>query len=287
MKRESNPLVSIITPSLNQGRFVERTILSVLNQTYKNVEYIFMDGGSTDNTIEIISSYARDARIKWFSRCDEGQYDAVNKGFMMAQGDILGWINADDLYTETAIEKIVKVFTENVDVEIVYGKFYHIDEANTFLRQMPARPYSLKWLRRFCFINPSVTFLRTTVVQHEGFLIDNSIPTYGDWDWLLRLAEAHKRFYFLPQFLGHFRMHQNSRIMRMKRKEVYNERIMISQRHNIPLHYINVWADFLMPWVQRIEYCLYLIKEKNWRLILERIYSVSQRFYQNLLRRIM
>jgi len=286
MRRESNPLVSIITPSLNQGRFVEQTILSVLNQTYKTVEYIIMDGGSTDNTIEIISSYAQDKRIKWFSNCDEGQYDAVNKGFMMAQGDILGWINADDLYTESTIEKIVKVFVENDNVEIVYGRFYHIDEANTFLRQMPARPYSLKWLRRFCFINPSVTFLRKTVIQHDGFLIDNSIPAYGDWDWFLRLAEAGKTFYFLPEFLGHFRMHPDSKIARMNKTEVHQERLMISRRHNIALNYINVWADLLMPWFQRIEYCSYLVKEKNWRLILKRMYSVYHWYYKDLLKKI-
>ncbi len=284
MKQGSDPLVSIITPSLNQGRFIEQTILSVLNQTYNNIEYIILDGGSTDNTIDIISSYARDARIKWFSEKDKGQYDAVNKGFMMAQGDIVGWINADDLYAESTIANIVKLFTEKDDVDIIYGKFYHIDENDTFLRQMPARPYSFKWLRRFCFINPSVTFFRATVVQREGLLIDNSISTYGDWDWFLRLAEAGKRFYFLPQFLGYFRMHQDSRIVRMKRVELSKERTMISERHNIPLRYMNVWADTLMPWFQRIEYCSYLIKQQNWYSILERMYSISRRFFKNSLK---
>ncbi len=284
MKRENNTLVSIITPSLNQGRFIEETILSVINQTYKNIEYIILDGGSTDNTIDVISSYARDARIKWFSQKDEGQYDAVNKGFMMAQGDIVGWINADDFYADSTIDKIVKLFAEKDDTDVIYGKFYHIDENGNFLRQMPARPYSFKWLRRFCFINPSVTFLRAAVVQREGLLIDNSIPTYGDWDWFLRLAEAGKRFYFLPQFLGYFRMHQDSRIVRMNRVEVCRERILISQRHDIPLRYMNMWADTLMPWLQRIEYCSYLIKHKDWCSLIERAYSVSKRFCRNSLR---
>lgn len=281
----NNVLVSIVTPSLNQGNFIEQTIESVVNQTYDNIEYIIMDGGSTDNTVDIIRKYRTDLRIKLFIGDDKGQYDAVNKGFMIAKGEILGWINADDVYVESAVERIVRAFRDYAAADIIYGKFYHMDEDSKILREKPAMPYSLKWLRRYCFINPSVTFIRSSLIHHDGFLIDNSITDYGDWDWFLRIAEAGKQFYFLPEFLGHFRMHPNSKIARMDKTKVYQERLMISRRHNIPLNYINLWADLLMPWRQRVEYCAYLLKRKDWRGSLNRITANAKRVCKNSLKK--
>ena len=99
----SLPLVSIITPSYNQGRFIRQTIESVLNQKYPNIEYIIVDGGSSDNTLEIIKEY--EGKIKWISEKDNGQSDAINKGFSMANGEIIAWLNSDDIYLEDAIQK--------------------------------------------------------------------------------------------------------------------------------------------------------------------------------------
>ncbi len=282
MLQKYNPLVSIVTPSLNQGRFIEQTILSVINQTYSTIEYIIVDGGSTDRTLGIIKDYENDARIKLIVGKDKGQYDAVNEGFMLAQGQILGWINADDMYTESTIEKIVGFFKKHPDADIVYGKFYHMDEDNAFLREMPAMPYSYKWLRRYCFINPSVTFIKSCLIHKEGILIDNDISDYGDWDWFLRIAESGKRFYFLPEFLGHFRMHQESKIARMSHAKIHKERVLISQRHHIPLNYLCLWADVVMPWIQRGNYCSYLLRKRKWYTIFSRIWTIAKRFCKNL-----
>ena len=273
--KTSNPLVSIITPSLNQGQYIERTLLSVFNQTYPRIEYIVMDGGSTDRTESILNQYSSDARLSWFSGGDEGQYDAVNKGFQRARGDILGWINADDVYTEDAVEKVVRVFQTVPSVDIVYGRLYSLVEPETYTRILYSRPFSYRWLRRYCFTNPSATFIRASLIRHDGFLIDTHVPTFGDWDWFLRMAEAKKRFYFLPEIITGFRVHPASRIMRMDKRTIRRERRMIKQKHGIAVSYINLWVDIIIPWYERLQNAQLLVRNRAWREILKRILSAT------------
>ncbi len=286
LDQKSNPLVSIVTPSLNQGRYIEETIASVVNQTYKNFEHIIMDGGSTDDTIDIVKKYAADGRIKWHSGKDTGQYDAVNKGFTNAKGSILGWINADDIYHECAVEKIVEVFNEQPNVDVVYGKFYTFQDGRKYMKSMFTRPFSHKWLRRYCYTNPSVTFVRASTVRDEGFLINTSIPTYGDWDWYLRMAESGKKFHYIPEILGYFRIHSSSRIMRMNQQQIRIERSMIAQRHNIPMQYISLWFDYIIPWTERFESLYHLLKKGDWREIAARFASATTFIYKDFRRRL-
>ncbi len=270
MKQHASPVVSIITPSLNQGSFIEHTILSVLNQTYRNIEYIVMDGGSTDDTIGILRKYDADARFVWYSQNDKGQYDAVNKGFLRAHGDILGWINADDVYTEHAVEKAVHAFATRPYADVVYGKLYSFIEHGTYRRVLYNRPFSIRWLRRYCFTNPSATFVRASLIQ-DGFLIDTLVPTFGDWDWFLRIAEAGKRFYYIPEIITGFRIHSSSRIMQMDKRTIRKERCMIARRHHIALDYMNLWVDIVIPWFERLQNAHALVKKKKWRELLKRI----------------
>jgi glycosyltransferase involved in cell wall biosynthesis len=123
---EKLPLVSIVTPSYNKGTFIERTVLSVKNQTYPRVEHIVIDGGSTDGTLDILRKYSDSCLC--ISEPDKGQSDAINKGWRMARGDILGWLNADDTYMPWAVETAVKLLSENPDVAMVYGRCNIIDE---------------------------------------------------------------------------------------------------------------------------------------------------------------
>lgn len=120
------PLVSIVTPSYNQGRYIEKTIRSVLNQDYPDLEYIVVDGGSTDHTLDILRKY--EGRIRWVSERDGGQSEAVNKGFRMSRGEILGWLNSDDTYCPGAVRQAVTFLMEHPSVAMVYGDGYEIDE---------------------------------------------------------------------------------------------------------------------------------------------------------------
>ena len=127
------PLVSIVTPSYNHGRYIEETIQSVLNQDYPNLEYLVIDGGSSDNTVEILKKY--EGRLTWISEKDRGQADAINKGFRMANGEILAWLNSDDTYLPGAVQHSVRYLEAHSEVAMLYGEGYHIDAEGEFIER--------------------------------------------------------------------------------------------------------------------------------------------------------
>ena len=132
MKKISEfPKISIVTPSLNQGQFIKRTILSVLKQGCHNIEYIVMDGGSTDNTVEILKKY--EDRLIWKSEPDRGQSHAINKGFRMATGEIIGWLNSDDTYEPDALKTVIQFFSEHPEIDLIYGDCNMIDENDNII----------------------------------------------------------------------------------------------------------------------------------------------------------
>lgn len=273
------PKVSIITPSCNSGKFINKTILSVKNQDYPNIEHAIIDGGSTDGTLDIIKSFEGTYNIRWVSEKDEGQYDAINKGFRMAKGDILGYINSDDMYLPDTISKVVNCFDAYKDVEVVYGDWHIIDEEGSIMKERRARvrPFDLRWLRCYDYINPSAAFIRSSIIK-EGLFIDNSISHYGDWEWYLRIATAGKKFYFLNEKLCYFRRHPHSKIATLSKEESRKQRLMISKRYNIPLQKIEFWDNFLLPWRGRL-FCLhYSMRHHNWPEIFRRSKKVLLRY---------
>ncbi|MCJ7530019.1 MAG: glycosyltransferase, partial [Anaerolineales bacterium] len=141
------PLVSIVTPSYNQAQFLETTIRSVLDQVYPNLEYMVVDGGSTDGSREIIRKYA-DRLAWWVSEHDRGQTDAINKGFTRAHGDILAWLNSDDTYEPEAVAEAVTFLQTHPDVGMVYGDANFIDEQGQVIGRFPARQTDYRRLRR-------------------------------------------------------------------------------------------------------------------------------------------
>lgn len=264
------PRVSIITPSYNQGQFIEETILSVLNQTYPNIEYIIVDGGSTDNTLEVIKKYENNPKFKWISEIDEGQYDAINKGFHMARGSILGYINSDDFYLPNAVSKVVNCFNKHEDVEVVYGEWYPIDEEGLVIPSWRpnVRSFDLERLRCYDYINPSAAFIRASLIG-EGFLIDNSISHLGDWEWYLRMATAGKKFYFLNEKLCYFCIHPASKTITLSRQKCREQRLIISKRYNIPYWKMKVWYDFIGEWRGRFSCLHYLLSNHKFSEIFQ------------------
>ncbi|MCK6581559.1 MAG: glycosyltransferase [Anaerolineales bacterium] len=162
-------LVSIITPSYNQAKYLEQTILSVLDQDYPRIEYIVMDGASTDGSVEIIRKHA--GRLSyWESIKDEGQADAINKGFARARGEIVAWLNSDDYYLPGTISKAVKVFEENPDVVLVYGNMLAVDKNSQTFNTLTYRQLTLEDLLCFQIIGQPAVFMRRSALQQTSGL---------------------------------------------------------------------------------------------------------------------
>jgi glycosyltransferase involved in cell wall biosynthesis len=199
------PLVSIVTPSYNQARFLEFTIRSVLEQGYPNIEYILIDGGSTDGSVDIIHRYA-DRFAWWVSEKDRGQTDAINKGFARAKGDILAWLNSDDTYENNAVSEAVKFLQGQPKVGLVYGDANFIDKNGRVIGRFPAAQTSYKRLRRgYVHIPQQASFWRADLWRTVGPL-DPSFYFAMDYDLWVRLA-AQASIQYVPQLWANFRLH--------------------------------------------------------------------------------
>lgn len=184
-----SPLVSIITPSYNQAGYLEQTICSVLEQDYQNIEYIVMDGGSTDGSVDIIRKYANRLAY-WESGIDSGQANAINKGLRIAKGDILGWINSDDLLEPDAITRVFKCFYEKPESALVYGAIIKINEqGNPLNTHVPNIIHNLKDL----LINPQVvqpgSFWQRRIMEKIG-LLNETLHYVMDYEYWLRIVIA-------------------------------------------------------------------------------------------------
>lgn len=202
------PKISIITPSYNQGEFIEETIRSVLLQGYPNLEYIVIDGGSTDNTVQILQKY--EPFLKYISEPDKGQADAINKGLRMATGEIVAWINSDDYYFPGVFYKIVNYFRKNSDVSIVYGNFFNLYTHDSSLNHtIHTGNFNLKRLIRRDFIGQPAAFFRKKAFFDIG-LIDEHLHNSLDYDLFIKLGLKYK-FGYIPEVLAVYRWHGKSK----------------------------------------------------------------------------
>jgi glycosyltransferase involved in cell wall biosynthesis len=203
------PLVSIITPSYNQAPFLEETIQSVLNQDYPHLEYIIIDGGSTDGSLEIIQRYA--SRLAdWVSEPDQGQTDAINKGFGRAQGQILAWLNSDDTYQPKAIAEAAAYLHAHPEAGMVYGDANLIDQQGAVIGRFPARQTDYQRLRKgYVHIPQQASFFRADLWRQVGPL-DPSFYFAMDYDLWVRLARLAPLHYH-PSIWANFRLHASGK----------------------------------------------------------------------------
>jgi glycosyltransferase involved in cell wall biosynthesis len=203
------PKISIITPSYNQGDYIESAIQSVLAQNYPNLEHIVLDNCSTDQTLDVLKQYDH---LTWRSAPDQGQSDALNQGFQMATGEIIGWLNADDKYLPDCFQKVVERFTHASESDIVYGDYRWINQAGEVFqnrREIDFDLFILKYLH-VLYIPTTSTFFRRKVFDQSNFL-DPSLRYAMDYEFFLRLAQNRYQFSHIPAYLADFRWHSENK----------------------------------------------------------------------------
>lgn len=220
------PLVSVVTPSYNMARFLEETIQSVLSQDYPSLEYLVIDGGSTDGTLEMLRKY--EGRLHYQSRPDLGQANAINSGFLQSRGAIFAYLNADDTYLPGAVATAVRHLRANPGHAGVYGEAHHVDEEGKMLGRYPTREFDAGLLKNECFICQPTVFLRREAFAEAG-LMDEGLQLALDYDLWIRIAKR-GTLLKLDQYLATSRMHRGSKTL-SQRRGVYRERIHVVQQH--------------------------------------------------------
>ncbi|MEW6696505.1 MAG: glycosyltransferase family 2 protein [Bacillota bacterium] len=212
--KEQYPLVSVVVPSYNQGKFIKDTIESILNQDYPNIELIVMDGASTDNTVEILKSYGD--KFYWQSKKDKGQSDAINQGWKISKGSILAWLNSDDTYLPGALSKVVNYFKNNPHIHVVYGEGYHTFEDGTIMERYPTESFNAERLKETCFICQPTVFMRKEALLKVDF-VNEKLNYCMDYDLWLRLAKDFQ-FGYIGDYLATSRLYADNKTLGQKER---------------------------------------------------------------------
>jgi glycosyltransferase involved in cell wall biosynthesis len=220
--------VSVITPSFNQGRFIERTIQSVLTQGYQNFEYFIFDGGSTDETLPILEFYQTNHdRFKYISESDRGQAHAVNKGILRTDGDIIAWINSDDIYYANTFHKIIQIFQTYPHLSILYGQADHINEADEILEAYPVESWDYKRLTQTCYLCQPAVFFKRSIVDKMG-LLDESFHYSIDYEFWLRCGKEFP-FFYLDTKLAASRLYPQNKTLTNPRAVFYESSLAVKK----------------------------------------------------------
>lgn len=238
-----NPLVSIVTPSYNMAEYLGEAIESVLSQDYPRIEYIVMDGGSSDDTIELLEGY-RD-RLLYVSAPDGGAAEAINRGFQMSQGSILAWLNADDFYLPGALSQAVRHLMAHPDLGAVHGEANWVDGEGKMIGRYPTRHCGVAELSRDCCVCQPACFFRREVFQAAGCL-DPALHSAFDYDLWIRMAKR-TRFGRIPSCLANSRMHRANKTL-SQRDTVFQESFRILKRGYgyIPFSWVHSRCSYLI-----------------------------------------
>ena len=201
------PSLSVVTPSFNSAEFLDDAIQSVRHQRAVAVEHIVMDGGSTDGTTVLLQRYPH---LQWKSEPDQGQSDAINKGFRCAKGDLVGWLNADDYYLPGGLHAIARAAAEHPEADVIYGDCLFVDSEGRLVRSKVEHAFDAAILMYFgCYIPSTSTFFRRRLIE-SGVLLDCDYRVCMDFEYFARLAHAGCEFHYVPRFIAAFRWHENN-----------------------------------------------------------------------------
>jgi glycosyltransferase involved in cell wall biosynthesis len=237
------PLVSIVTPTLNMGQFLEETIGSVLEQDYPRIEYIVMDGGSADGSLAILDRY-RD-RLRYHSGPDRGAADAINRGFELSRGDLFAFLNADDTYLPNAVSTAVARLIANPDAAGVYGQAYWVDKNGRVLRPYPTRAFDPALFQQECFICQPATLLRRTAFEEAGRM-NPDLHYAFDYDLWIRLARV-GRMAQTGEFLATSRVHPASKTVGRRKQALQETLRLLGARYGYaPFAWAHTYASYLL-----------------------------------------
>ena len=249
--------ITIITPTYNQAPFIERTIQSILNQNYTALEYIIMDGGSTDGTIDILKKYSD--RIVWKSEKDKGQSDAINKGLRIATGEIVAFLNSDDTYEPETLTKVSRFFSKNPDIKWVYGKCKIIDINDkeirwpiTLYKNFLLKKYKYSRLLAENFVSQPATFWKKEVHNEIGYFNENEHYCM-DYEFWLRLGARYPAG-VIDSYLANFRFYTSSKSGGVNSKQ-FKDELRIAKKYSnglripILLHNLNYYK---IIWIYKI-----------------------------------
>ncbi len=236
---------SIVTPSFNQADFLEATLTSVLGQEHRPLEHIVIDGGSTDGSLDILRRYA-DQLAFWSSEPDQGQADAINKGFRHAHGDVLAYLNSDDLYLPGALSAVADFLNSRPDVDLVYGDCQVIDPSGQPLGLLPQHEFSLRrTIERAEFIPQPAAFWRRALFEKVG-PFDASLHFAMDYDFFIRAGQA-GQVTRLPLTLAAFRVHPSSKTIATEARH-WREALAVSERYGLRPWHAWFWLRRLRHW---------------------------------------
>lgn len=238
--------ITVVTPSYNQGQYLEATIQSVLSQNYPDLDYIIIDGGSTDNSVEIIQKYA-DKLAYWVSEKDKGQTDAINKGLMRGTGEVMGWLNSDDILLPGALHAIGQAFAQDEQVQVVCGFRHFIDAEGKFMvnwiRGLPTHYH----LRRRSILPQETVYWRRGVWAKLGQL-DETYRFCMDYEYWLRMVAAGYEITLLPHYIGGFRQHEEAKsatirdVYRQELNRLYRQYGVGSSEEEVTASMGKLWA---------------------------------------------
>lgn len=282
----NTPLVSIITPSYNRANFIEFNIKSMLYQTYKNFEHIIVDGGSTDGTIGILEKYKNKYNVRWISEKDDGIYDAVNKGIKMAKGEIIAYLNTDDIYLPWTIEVIVKEFIENKVCEMVYGDALRIDLQHNRMKFIILPKFNYKifsCVRGLGIVQPSV-FLKKNVFQENGYF-DTAFRLSGDSEFWCRLASKNVKMKKIAEILSTEISHSES--FSFKRIDYYtNEVDLLREKYCFTQNNFFLYFLKILTKIKSLSLSRWLSIQFSFFFVLNKVFKLKTKKWSNTINEI-